>query len=307
MSGPRERIVDTVPSRARGPRVVAVGGGHGLAATLRAVGRYAGRTTAVVATADDGGSTGRLRSAIDMPAPGDVRRCVEAMAGDAGPPLAAALDYRFAGTDVEGHALGNLLLAGLHATSGDFVVAVDELSRMVGLDPAVQRVLPATLDPVVLRAEATGGRRIVGQVAITRTVGVERVVVEPSTATVPGEVVEALADADQVVLGPGSLFTSVLAAAVVDDVRDAIKRSGGRAVYVCNVRAEAGETRGYDVAAHVAALRRHGIEPDVVVAQRGALPIGAPDVAVVEADVVRPHGLAHDPTLLGDVLGGLVG
>ncbi len=292
---------------ARGPRVVAVGGGHGLAATLRAVRHYACHITAVVATADDGGSTGRLRSALDMPAPGDLRRCVEAMAGDDGTPLAAALEYRFAGSDVEGHALGNLLLAGLHATSGDFVAAVDELSRMVGLDPSAQRVLPATADPVVLRAEASGGRRIAGQVAIARTVGVERVVVEPGTARVPDEVVGAIADADQVVLGPGSLFTSVLAAAVVDDVRDAVKRSSGRTVYVCNVRAEAGETRGYDVAAHVAALRRHGIEPDVVVAQRGALAVGDPGIDVVEADVVRPHGLAHDPVLLGRVLAGLVG
>ncbi|HEU0169885.1 MAG TPA: gluconeogenesis factor YvcK family protein [Acidimicrobiales bacterium] len=292
---------------ARGPRVVAVGGGHGLAATLRAARRYAGHTTAVVATADDGGSTGRLRSALDMPAPGDVRRCVEAMAEDNGTALAAALEYRFAGSDVEGHALGNLLLAGLHATSGDFAAAVDELSRLVGLDPATGRVLPATVDPVVLRAEVTGGRRITGQVAIARTVGVARVVVEPPTARVPDEVVDALAEADQVVLGPGSLFTSVLAAAVVDDVRDAVKRSSARTVYVANVRAEAGETRGYDVAAHVAALRRHGIEPDVVVAQRAALPVGEPGVDVVEADVVRPNGLAHDPTLLAAVLAALVG
>ena len=241
---------------ARGPRVVAVGGGHGLAATLRAVRRYAGHTTAVVATADDGGSTGRLRSALDMPAPGDVRRCLVAMAGDEGTPLAAALEYRFDGSDVEGHALGNLLLAGLHATSGDFVAAVDELSRMVGLDHSAHRVLPATVEPVVLRAEASGGRRIAGQVAITRTVGVERVAVEPGTARVPDEVVGALADADQVVLGPGSLFTSVLAAAVVDDVRDAIARLAGadRATSAtCGPRRA--ETRGYDVAAHVAALR----------------------------------------------------
>jgi 2-phospho-L-lactate transferase/gluconeogenesis factor (CofD/UPF0052 family) len=263
-----------VTAAARGPRVVAVGGGHGLAATLRAAHRYAGHTTAVVATADDGGSTGRLRSALDMPAPGDVRRCVEAMAEDNGSALAAALEYRFAGSDVEGHALGNLLLAALHAT----------------------------VDPVVLRAEATGGRRVTGQVAIARTVGVERVMVEPPTARVPDEVVDALAEAHQVVLGPGSLYTSVLAAAVVDDVRDALKRSPGRTVYVCNVRAEAGETRAYDVAAHVGALGRHGIEPDVVVAQRGALAVGDPVVEVVEADVVRPHGLAHDPALLGDVL-----
>ena len=289
-----------------GPQVVAVGGGHGLAATLRAVRRYAGRTTAIVATADDGGSTGRLRSALDMPAPGDVRRCVEAMADDGPDPIGRALEYRFVGTDVEGHALGNLLLAGLHATTGDFAAAIDELSRMVGLDPASRRVLPATLDPVVLRAEASGGRRLAGQVAIARTVGIERVGVEPATAAVPSEAIDAVGEAAQIVLGPGSLYTSVLAAAVVGDVRDAIKRATGPTVYVCNVRAEAGETRGYDVAAHVDALRRHGIEPDVVVAQRGALPVGEPGVDVVEADVVRPNGLAHDPVRLAGVLAGLV-
>jgi uncharacterized cofD-like protein len=290
------------------PHVVALGGGHGLAVTIRAVRRYAGHTTAVVATADDGGSTGRLRSAIDMPAPGDLRRCVEAMAGEPCGPLARALGYRFAGSDVEGHALGNLLLAGLHAVTGDFVAAVDELSRLAGIDPAVGRVLPATVDPVVLRAVVAGGGEVTGQVAIARTVGIEGVTVRPADASAPVDVIGALVDADQVVLGPGSLFTSVLAAAVVGGVPEALKRSSGRRVYVCNVRAELGETRGYDVAAHVAALRRHGIEPDVVLAQRGALPRGDidSDVEVVEADLVRPNGLAHDPARLGAALAVLV-
>jgi uncharacterized cofD-like protein len=287
------------------PAVVVVGGGHGLAATIRAARTYAAGLTAVVATADDGGSTGRLRSAIAMPAPGDVRRCVEAMAADPDGALSRALEYRFAGSDVEGHALGNLLIAGLQSVTGDFVAAVDELSRLVGVDPS-GRVLPATVDPVVLHADTTDGRRVTGQVAISRTTGIDRVLVEPPDAAVPADAVDALLEADQVVLGPGSLFTSVLAAAVVDGVRDAVKRSTGRRVYVCNVRAELAETRGYDVAAHVAALRRHGIEPDVVLAQRDALPQGDVGVPVVEADVVRPNGLAHDPELLGAALAGLV-
>ena len=254
-----------------GPRVVAVGGGHGLAATIHAVRRYAGRTTALVATADDGGSTGRLRDAIDMPAPGDVRRCVEAMADPSGSPLLAALEHRFLGSDVEGHALGNLVLAGLHAVTGDFVAAVDELSRLVGVDPAAGRVLPVTVEPVALAAEVAGGRRVTGQVAVAGTVGVERVVVEPTTATPPDAAVEALLAADQVVLGPGSLYTSVLAAAVVGGVRDALAKAPGPRVYVCNLRAELAETRGYDIADHVAALRRHGVEPDIVLVQRAAL------------------------------------
>jgi uncharacterized cofD-like protein len=288
-----------------GPRVAVVGGGHGLAATIRAARTYAGRITAVVATADDGGSTGRLRSAIDMPAPGDVRRCVEAMADDPAGPLARALDYRFAGSDVEGHALGNLMLAGLHSVTGDFVAAVDELSRLVCLEDC-GRVLPATTDPVTLQADTADGGRVRGQVAIAGTAGIARVHVEPTDAKVPLEAIDALQDADQVVLGPGSLYTSVLAAAAVEGVRDALKRTAGRRVYVCNVRAELAETRGYDVAAHVEALRRHGIEPDVVLAQRGALPRGDVGVDVVEAEVVRANGLAHDPLLLGPALARLV-
>jgi uncharacterized cofD-like protein len=287
---------------ARGPRVVALGGGHGLAATIRAVRRYAARTTAVVATADDGGSTGRLRAGLDLPAPGDVRHCIEAMAGPRGGPLAGALDYRFDGTDVEGHALGNLLLAGLVASLGNFEAAVDELCRLVGLDPERGWVVPATSGPVVLRGVTAGGDRVTGQVAIARRVGIDRVSVDPPDARAPLAALDALAAADQVVLGPGSLYTSVLAAAVVDDVREALKQARGRRVYVCNVRAEAGETRGHDVAAHVGALRRHGIEPDVVLVQRGALPCGDVDAEVVEADVVRPHGLAHDPVKLAKVL-----
>jgi uncharacterized cofD-like protein len=288
------------------PRVVAIGGGHGLAATIRAVRGYAACTTAVVATADDGGSTGRLRAGLPLPAPGDLRRCVAAMAADPEAPLARALEYRFGGTDVEGHALGNLLLAGLAEATGDFGAAVRELCRLVGLDPARERVVPATTDPVVLIGETASGEEVVGQVAVSSTLGVTGVRVEPVDAPAPAEVAEAVAAANQVVLGPGSLYTSVLAAATVDDVRDAVKQSPGPRVYVCNLRAELGETRGYDVAAHVAALRRHGIEPDVVLAQRGSLPTGDLDCPLVEADVARPHGLSHDAAKLGEVLRGLV-
>jgi uncharacterized cofD-like protein len=330
------------------PHVVVVGGGHGLAATIRAVRRYAGRTTAVVATADDGGSTGRLRDAMALPAPGDVRHCLVAMAGDdpggdlggdvdgddpggdlggdvggdfggdfggglrgERTPLVDALEFRFEGTDVAGHALGNLLLAALAAVTGDFVAAVDEASRLVGLDPDVARVLPATVEPVVLRATVAGvpGGELTGQVAISRAGGIDRVAVEPGGARAPEAAVGALVDADQIVLGPGSLYTSVLAAAVVDDVRRGIADSRGRLVYVCNLRAEGTETFGYDVADHVAALGRHGIAPDVVVTQAGGLPLGRLGelgVEVVRADVARPSGLAHDGTKLAAVLSDLV-
>jgi uncharacterized cofD-like protein len=246
-----------------------------------------------------------------------VRHCLVAMAGDdpggEPTPLVDALEFRFEGTDVAGHALGNLLLAGLAAVTGDFVAAVDEASRLVGLDPDVARVLPATVEPVVLRATVAGvpGGELTGQVAISRAGAIDLVAVEPAGARAPAAAVEALVDADQIVLGPGSLYTSVLAAAVVDEVRHGIADSRGRVVYVCNLRAEGTETFGYDVADHVRGLRRHGIAPDVVVTQAGGLPLGrvgelGAGVELVRADVTRPPGVAHDGAKLAGVLAELL-
>jgi uncharacterized cofD-like protein len=294
----------------KAPQVVAIGGGHGLAMTIRAIRTYAGRATAVVATADDGGSTGRLRSRMAIPAPGDLRRCLVAMAGVEEQPLGRALEYRFGGTDVEGHALGNLLLAGLGAVTGDFVAASDEVARLLGLDPDRARVVPATAEPVELRATTAEGLRVAGQVTVGATERIAEVTLDPPGVKAPHGVAELVLEADQVVLGPGSLYTSVLAAAVVDELREALAATRGLRVYVCNLRAEAAETRGYDVARHVAALRAHGIEPDVVVVHRdgglagtGAVPTG---VRVVTADVARPHGMAHDAAKLAAVLTGLL-
>jgi uncharacterized cofD-like protein len=309
-----------------GPRVVAIGGGHGLAATIRATRHYAGHVTAVVATADDGGSTGRLRAGMPgLPAPGDIRRCLEAMVacdggnhGAGGGPLLAAFDYRFPGTDLEGHPLGNLVLAGLAAVMGDFAAAVEEASRLLGLDPAVGQVVPATAEPVHLVARTASGDEVAGESAVSRTedlhvVGVEHAAVDGPAPCPPAPkaVIDALARADQVVLGPGSLYSSVLSAVAVDDVRDGIAASPGEVVYVCNLHTEDGETQGYDLAAHVDALARHGVPPDVVVMQPGAYPpraagVPGPDCELVEVDVARPHGLAHDPDKLAAVLSSLL-
>lgn len=309
-----------------GPRVVAIGGGHGLAATIRATRRYAGHVTAVVATADDGGSTGRLRAGMPgLPAPGDIRRCLEAMVacdegnrGAGGGPLLAAFDYRFPGTDLAGHPLGNLVLAGLAEVMGDFAAAVAEASRLLGLDPSVGQVVPATAEPVHLVARTASGSEVAGESAVSRTEGLDHVGVEAAGVDgrapcppAPKAVIDALARADQVVLGPGSLYSSVLSAVAVDDVREGIVDSPGAVVYVCNLRTEVGETQGYDLADHVDALVRHGVPPDVVVVQPGAYPPYAPGepgpaCEVVEVDVARPHGLAHDPDKLAAALAALL-
>lgn len=292
-------------ARLAGPRVVALGGGHGLAATLRAVRRYADGVTAIVSVADDGGSSGRLRDAIGVPAPGDLRRCLSALAADSpdGPTLfAQAFEHRFTGGELAGHALGNLVIAGLAAVTGDFVQALDEAARLLGVRG---RVLPATTVPVVLTADASAGA-VEGQVAVMNARGVTRVSLSPADPPAPAAAIEAIASADQIVLGPGSLYTSVLAAAVVPSIRAAVVASPGHTVYVCNLRDQVPETEGYDVADHVAALAAHGIDVDVVLAPPGAPGLGRLDVPYVERPVARPDGLAHDPVMLARALSPLL-
>jgi uncharacterized cofD-like protein len=283
-----------------GPRVVALGGGHGLAATLRAVRRYAGDITAIVSVADDGGSSGRLRQAfVDIPAPGDLRRCLVAL-GDSDDVWAQAFEYRFEVGELKGHALGNLILTGLAAATGDFTTALMEASRLVH---AKGRVLPATEGPVVLKAQVAG-ETVVGQVRVQDANGPKsRVELVPADAAPPPEAIEAIRRADQIILGPGSLYTSVLASAVVPAIRDTINETRtAQRVYVCNLRPQIPETAGFDAAAHVQALRDHGVTVDVVVHDPVGMATGSLDMPVVEAAVARPHGLAHDPQLLATVL-----
>ncbi|HUQ38753.1 MAG TPA: uridine diphosphate-N-acetylglucosamine-binding protein YvcK [Acidimicrobiales bacterium] len=285
-----------------GPRVVALGGGHGLAATLRAACRYAGDITAIVSVADDGGSSGRLRDALGLPAPGDLRRCLMALSDEASV-WARALDHRFSAGELDGHSLGNLVIAGLTATTGDFGAALDEMGRLLG---AVGRVLPATVGPVVLKADAAGGE-VEGQVAIEQVGRIAGVSLIPPDAPAPPAAIEAILAADQIVLGPGSLFTSVLAAALVPELRAALAATRAHRVYVCNLRAHEPETAGYDVAGHVDSLMAHGIDPDVVVYDPAAIPVGELDLPAVAAAVTSDDGTGHDPARLAEVLKNLVG
>jgi uncharacterized cofD-like protein len=283
-----------------GPDVVALGGGHGLSASLRAARRYAGSVTAIVSVADDGGSSGRLRSAFGIPAPGDLRKCLVALA-DEDSVWTRAFQHRFEAGELEGHAFGNLIIAGLADSSGDFEVALAEAGRLLG---SVGRVFPATREPVVLKADV-GGTSVEGQVAVSNAGRIGGVSLIPADPEPPSGALEALATADQVVVGPGSLYTSVLAVVAVPAIRDALAATRARKVYVCNLRPQEPETTGYDVAAHVAALAAHGLDVDVVVCQPGALPKGDLAVTCVEADVAGPDLVVHDPVRLGEVLGRL--
>ncbi|HUP70641.1 MAG TPA: uridine diphosphate-N-acetylglucosamine-binding protein YvcK [Acidimicrobiales bacterium] len=289
---------------AAGPRVVALGGGHGLAATLQAVRRYAGSVTAVVSVADDGGSSGRLRDAFHIPPPGDLRRCLVAL-GDPDSVWTQAYEHRFEAGELEGHALGNLIIAGLAATAGDFIGALEEAGRLVG---AIGRVLPATTVPVVLKAVADG-EEVEGQVAVATAGRITRVSIVPPDAEPPAAVIEAIAGADQVVLGPGSLYTSVLAVAAVPGIERALAETAACTTYVCNLRTQEPETAGYDVAAHVAALRAHGVDVDAVLFDPAQMDVGEVPLGIemVSRALARADGGGHDPARLAEALSGLVG
>jgi len=284
-----------------GPRVVALGGGVGLSVTLTALRHYAGAITAIVSVADDGGSSGRLRAALGIPAPGDLRRCLVAL-GDPDSVWARSFEHRFSTGELEGHPLGNLVIAGLAAATGDFAAALREAGRLVG---AVGQVLPATSEPVVLVAESATGS-ITGQVAVSEAGRIAAVALKPAGASTPWDAVDAILGADQVVLGPGSLFTSVLPACLPREVSKALRRTRAQRVYVCNVAAVERETQGFDVATHVGALRAHGLDVDVVLADVAALPLGNPDAHVVTADMAAGDGLRHDPKDLATALSDLL-
>jgi uncharacterized cofD-like protein len=285
------------------PKVVAIGGGHGLAQTLRACRLYAGELTAVVSVADDGGSSGRLRELLGIPAPGDLRRCIGALLPDSSP-LGDALEYRFDRGELAGHAFGNLLIAAMAAATGGFVAGVEEATRVLG---AVGRVLPATEVPVVLKARTASGV-IVGQAMVNKSEEIVTVSLVPVDAAPPQAVLEAIADADQVVLGPGSLFTSVLAACVVPGIRESLHQARAKRVYVANLREQLPETAGFDVAMLLASLRDHDVPVDVVLADAAALALGdlPGDVALVVAELATEALREHDPKLLGAELSQLL-
>lgn len=301
-----------------GPSVVALGGGHGLAASLQALRTYAATITAVVSVADDGGSSGRLRvDRPDLPAPGDVRRCLCALAEDDSA-LADAVAHRFAagtGAGLDGHAFGNLLLAAYAAELGSFAAAIDAVGTLVG---AVGTVLPATAEPVSLTARVGSARGplVCGQVGVQNCRDIQALALDPPDAAPPSPVVEAIDAADQVVIGPGSLFTSVLAAALAPAVSAAVRATAGRCVYVANLGPQVPETEGLDLPGHVDALVRHGVRVDVVLCDvRSSLcppgtdqVVGADGVSrpLVLAAVADDRGLIHDPGRLGAALAGLV-
>ena len=288
----------SAPGRTNGPKVVALGGGHGTAVTLQAARQNAGELTAIVSVADDGGSSGKLRQALGIPAPGDLRRCLVALSDPETNALAHAFEHRFE----DGHALGNLLIAGLTASTGSFIDALHEAARLL---EAQGTVLPATIDPVVLKAVADCGE-VEGQVNVANAGRIAHVGIVPPDAPAPQQAIDAIHAADQLILGPGSLFTSVLAVIAVAPIREALHEAPAPVVYLCNLR-ESAETPGFDVAAHLHTLVAHGLEPDVVLYDPTRMAKGGCDVRCVEADLTSDDGHTHDPAKLARALEDLMG
>jgi uncharacterized cofD-like protein len=311
--------------RGRGAKVVAIGGGHGLSVLLRGLKRYTSNITAIVTVADDGGSSGRLRRELGVLPPGDLRNCIAALADDEA--LTTQLfQYRFSnGSGLNGHNFGNLFITAMAEVTGSFERAVLESGRVLAVRG---RALPSTLQEVTLMAdlrdEPVGVSRVTGESSITEASGdIERVYLQPDDAPAYPEAVRALLEADLIVAGPGSLYTSILPNLLVPDVARAVEASRALKVYVCNVATQRGETDGYSTGDHVAALEMHvgkGLFPVVLANDNLDVDLKAPGVGLVPVDfppdagyraiitdlVDHAHPWRHDSDKLARVLVRLV-
>ena len=271
-------------------KLVAVGGGHGTAVSLRALKRLSTDVTGVVSVADDGGSTGRLRAMLNVAAVGDLRKCLVALA-DPQNPLTASFEHRFSVGELAGHAVGNLLLVGLLDATGDLEESVRALAQVMGVTGTI---VPASCEGVVLLATTEEGPTR-GQSQVARSSSIRRISLEPAHAAAPIVAVETIERADVVLIGPGSLFTSVLAACVVPGITQALAGTKAKKIYVANLRAQLPETEGFALQDHVDALERHGVVADLVMVDpTSTFGNDACTWATRAADLAAANGLVHD-------------
>lgn len=244
-----------VREQAKRPKIVVIGGGTGLSEMLRGLKEKPLDITAIVTVADDGGSSGILRQELRIPPPGDVRNVLIALA-DVEPLLSELLQYRFSnGAGLAGHSLGNLILAAMTDISGDFVTGIREMSRVFAVRG---RVLPASAQAIVLMAETDSRSIVIGESNIPKPGRkIKRVFLEPVNAEPLPEALEAIREADAVLIGPGSLYTSILPNLLVSKMASTIRDTHALKLYVCNVMTQPGETDGYSVSDHVRAIEDH--------------------------------------------------
>ena len=290
-------------------RVVAIGGGTGLSTMLKGLKLHTHNITAVVTVADDGGSSGVLRSDLGMVAPGDIRNCVNALA-EVDPVMGELLNFRFKDGSLKGHSLGNLFLAALNETSSSFDEAVKKFSRLAGV---VGTVYPVTNEAVTLSAVLEDGTVIEGESNIGhhrdwQRTPIDKVYLTPANPKPVEGVIRAIEKADIIVLGPGSLYTSIMPNLLVDGVVDAIRASKAIKIYVCNIMSQGGETEGYTASDHLRAIERHSYEgiADVVITNNAVVPDAIrelyreeyADVVPVDEEEILKHSLLVQGNML---------
>lgn len=268
--GRMAEIIYARRSLGRGPKIVVMGGGTGLSVLLRGLKEYTSNLTAIVTVADDGGSSGRLRGELGILPPGDIRNCLVALA-DKEPLMEELLQYRFNTGELAGHSIGNLLIAALTEITGGIDHAVRGLSKVLAIRG---RVLPATLTDITLCAELTDGTVLQGETNISRGAGrIKRVFLKPARCLPLAEALVAIRTADAVVLGPGSLYTSIIPNLLIKGIPDALARSKAIKIYVCNVMTQPGETGGYTASSHLQTIQNHaGKLIDYAIVNTGQVP-----------------------------------
>ena len=293
---------------ARGPRIVAIGGGTGLSVLLRGLKEHTSNLTAIVTVADDGGSSGVLRTELGIPPVGDIRNCIVALA-DAEPLMSEVLQYRFPASiegesgGLAGHALGNLLIAAMTAVEdGDFEDGIRLMNRILAVRG---QVVPVSPTPLTLHARLKDGSIVDGQSQVMRTPGIDRVWLTPEDVRASEDALTAIAEAELIVLGPGSLYTSLLPSLLIPAIREAVARATAPRIFVCNVATQEGETTGFDLADHVEALLGHTTPTlvDIVLAnnqpaKRPGVPAG--DVAAHAVSLRWPPSSSPVPRLILD-------
>ncbi|MGI6587244.1 MAG: gluconeogenesis factor YvcK family protein [Peptococcia bacterium] len=242
----------------KGPRLVAIGGGTGLSVLLRGLKEYTSNITAIVSVADDGGSSGRLRGQLGVLPPGDLRDCLVALA-DTESAMESLFNYRFTvGEELAGHSLGNLLLVAMADLTGSFETALREAGKVLAIRG---KVVPATYTDLRLGAELEDGTLLMGQSFITRTEKrIKKVFLEPAVCKPTPEALSAIREAEVIILGPGSLYTSVIPNLLIPGMVEEIKKASGLKIYVCNVMTQVGETKNYTAGDHLEALYNHSVE-----------------------------------------------
>ena len=239
----------------RGPKIVAIGGGTGLSTMLKGIKKITNNITAVVTVGDDGGSSGKLREEMGVLPPGDIRSCIAALADDEDL-VAKLFQYRFRDCEgLKGHSFGNLFLTAMCSITGNMVKAVQESSKVLYIRG---RVLPSTLDDMRLVAEMTDGTIIKGESNIPESKKtIKRLFTEPANCKALDDVIYAINDADLIILGPGSLYTSVIPNLLISDISNAVANSKAKKIYVCNIMTQPGETDGFAVSDHLKTLISH--------------------------------------------------